>query len=142
VRHHRARLLLDVVRWEPVVVRADEGLEERPGPPRQDLEELLLQVGQPGLRADQRPAQPPGDARCGQPQEQDRRCETQHNGRAIARYPMVASATTGATHINRMDDSNPGGPVPACALYGFHSSSSLCETSVRQVVRTTASALT
>ena len=64
------------------------------------------------------------------------------DGRAATRYAAVASATAGATHIDRRDDSNPGSSLAACALYGLHSSSRRCETSVRQVVRITASALT
>ena len=72
-------------------------------------------VRQAGLRTDQRPAQPPGDARRDQPQQQDRRCERQHRRAAPApgtRRPRVRSpASSTSTGVIA---SNPGSlPLPA-----------------------------
>ena len=41
-------MLLIVVRWQPVILRADEGFEERPGLARRSAEKRCLVSRQPG----------------------------------------------------------------------------------------------
>ena len=64
-------VFLVVVRRQPMVFRADEGLEERPGPPRKlpEKEDLVRRKGRPA--ASERAADPPGDGGGGEPQGQD-----------------------------------------------------------------------
>ena len=82
MRHALGRIFLEVVGRQVVVVGADEGLEEPPGPARDHAQErhvLGLEVVRPGH---QRPAHPPGQHRREGPQEQDRRRERQDAGLA------------------------------------------------------------
>ena len=54
-------VLLEVVRRQPMVFRADVGLEERPGPAREIAQEEDLFDGELGLATDDGAADPPGD---------------------------------------------------------------------------------
>ena len=61
MRNHGNRMLLIVIRWQPVIFRTDEGLEERPGLARNLLQKNDLVGRQPCFTAGERPADPPGD---------------------------------------------------------------------------------
>ena len=61
MRDHGDGMLLKIVRWQPVIVRADEGLEECPGLARNLLQKNDLLGRQPGFTALEWPADPPGD---------------------------------------------------------------------------------
>ncbi|MDT4803918.1 hypothetical protein FQZ97_366840 [compost metagenome] len=65
-------LLLQVVGWQPVVRRADMLVEERPGLARQPAQEAQLGGRRCERRPRRRPAEPPGDGRAGQPEQQER----------------------------------------------------------------------
>ena len=65
-------VFLKVVGRQPVIVRADETVEEGPGPPRQVAQEEALFAAQRRRTTNQRPADPPGDDRGNQPEDQDR----------------------------------------------------------------------
>ena len=67
VRHHGTAILLIVIRRQPMIFRADEGLEERPGLARKLAQEEGLVGRQPGFTAGERPADPPGDGGRDQP---------------------------------------------------------------------------
>src|ERR1700694_3345776 len=66
----RYRVLLKVVRRQPMIFGTDKGLEERPRPACGLSQKEYLVTGQPGTAADQGPAYPPGDGRRGGPQQQ------------------------------------------------------------------------
>ena len=68
----RHRLLLNVIRRQPIVFRADEGLEERPGFAGNRAEKESLVGGQVGFAARQRATDPPRNRGRGQPQQQNR----------------------------------------------------------------------
>ena len=85
VRNHVDRMFLIIVRWQPVVVRADERLEERPGPPRELAEEDCLLDRESRLAAPERLADPPGDRGRDQPQAQYRRAHCQGSRRGCGR---------------------------------------------------------
>ena len=94
----RDRVLLEVVRRQPVVVRADEGLEERPGPARELAQEARLLGGQLRLAARQRSADPPGDRRARRATAAGSAPPRRQRARARERQQArgVATATTGA----------------------------------------------
>src|SRR6185312_4231533 len=73
VRDDSGGMLLEIVRRQPVILRADEGLEEVPGLARGCAQEVRLLWREPRLAADKRQAHPPRDGRRGEPQENDRR---------------------------------------------------------------------
>ena len=70
-RHHQQRMLLDVVRWQPMVLGADPGLKERPGAARQTAQERQLQTRQFSLALFWRSSHPRHQHRRAQPQRQD-----------------------------------------------------------------------
>ncbi|MNB96792.1 hypothetical protein D3C81_405540 [compost metagenome] len=57
-RHHQRRMLLDVVRWQPMILLAHPGLEEGPGTPRQPAKECPLRNGKLGHARGRWSAQP------------------------------------------------------------------------------------
>ena len=63
VRDRLGAVVLHIVGRQPVVLRADKGLEEGPGPPRQRTQEAGLFGRQGRLAAHPRAADPPGDGR-------------------------------------------------------------------------------
>jgi hypothetical protein len=63
VRDRIGAVVLHVVGRQPVVLRADEGLEEGPGAPRQRAQKAGLIRCQGRLAAHPRAADPPGDGR-------------------------------------------------------------------------------
>ncbi len=71
-------ILLNIVRRQPMVVRANEVVEERPGAARQRAQKERLLDGQSRLARSQRTADPPGNERRGEPQEEDRPGHRQH----------------------------------------------------------------
>ena len=66
-------MLLDIVRRQPVIVRADMGFEESPGAPREAPEEMQLIDTELRRTAWWRAADPPGQRGRKQPQRQDGR---------------------------------------------------------------------
>ena len=74
VRHHRVRVLLKVVGRQPMILRADEGLEKGPGFSGRGIEEHRLRRRKPHFPAPERSADPPGNPGGGQP-------ERKHNSR-------------------------------------------------------------
>jgi len=83
-------MLLIAIRWQPMIFRADECLEECPGPPGKLPEKDGLVSGQPCSVASERPADPPGDSGGGKPEAQygpshcerdrPRKCQRDHRG--------------------------------------------------------------
>ena len=80
VRDDGDRMLLVIVRRQPVVFLGDKGLEECPRPAREPLEENDLLRAQPGRPRLEWPAEPPGDGGSGEPQAQHRRSDGQRGG--------------------------------------------------------------
>jgi len=72
MRHDAGGMLLKIVRRQPVVLRADEGLEKVPGPARGGAQEGFLLRAELRLAARERQAHPPGDRGRGEPQQEDR----------------------------------------------------------------------
>ena len=79
-RHHQGRVLLDIVRRQPVVLGADPGLEEGPGATRQPAQEGELRTRELSELLPRRPAHPGHQRRRCEPQRQDRRGNPQRHG--------------------------------------------------------------
>ena len=77
MRNHGHGMLLHIVRRQPIVFRADEGLEERPGFAGNGAQKAGLVGRQAGSVASQRATHPPRQRGRGQPQQQDRRGHAQ-----------------------------------------------------------------
>ena len=84
MRNHGHGMLLHIVRRQPIVFRADEGFEERPGFARKGAEKAGLIGRQAGSAASQRAAHPPGNRGRDQPQHQQRPRHRQR-GRVVGR---------------------------------------------------------
>ena len=63
VRNGGSAIFLEVVRRQPMVGRADEVIEEGPGPPRQHAQEGQLSDREGGLATREGLAEPPGEGR-------------------------------------------------------------------------------
>ncbi len=104
MRDARDRMFLPVVRRQPLVVGADEGLEERPGPARELAQEQRLLRRQSRLAAGERPADPPRDAPVRRTTGASIGAATASaDGAECATSSAAAVATAGAIHIERTD---------------------------------------
>ena len=124
-----------------MILRADEGLEERPGFPGKLPEKEGLIRREPCFAAGERPADPPGDSGGDKPETQNGPSHNQ-GGRSWKRE----SDHRGSGN-ERGDPHGPTEPARSVRLLrsespdGFHSRSRLCVISIRQAVRTIASRL-
>ena len=74
MRDRRLRVVLEIVRRQPVLVRADEGLEEQPGAPSDETQCSDVAFGELGRLGDgARKADLASNPRCREPQHDERR---------------------------------------------------------------------
>ena len=81
VRDDGAVIILKIIRRQPVIFGGHELFEKSPGPARVFSEKNELRGAQARLARRQRAADPPGDGRRTQPQQQDGRRDRQCGGR-------------------------------------------------------------
>ena len=142
MRDRGDRMLLIVVRRQPVVFRADEGFEERPGLARNLPEKKDLIGRQPRFAARERPADPPGDRGGGKPEEQYRPGHRQRGRLRCRQIDRRGRGDDGRDpHRPAGGEEAPCGSSRSGSPDGFHSSSRLRVTSIRPSVRTIASRL-
>ena len=98
---HSHRMLLIIVGRQPIVVRADKGLEESPGPPGQPVQKNRLGHREPHFAALQRNADQPGDRRREKP-KRDQRAGNDHRLR-----PLGGQITTGRRGDRRREPIGP-----------------------------------
>ena len=73
MRDHRRRVFLEIVRREHMVPRRDEGLEEMPGPARDQAQRLRVRGGDRRQCRFRRQADPARDGRRDEPKHDERR---------------------------------------------------------------------